>query len=108
MVNIIDIHASRPLRGYTVYCLAKARLAMLTKSLPQELAPEVRVNGIAPDAILWPEVEAYTAVHQASIDRAVVKYEGDPHDIAKAVLFLIRNADYITGQIISVDGGRTL
>ena len=108
IINIVDIHADRPLKNYTVYCIAKAGLVMLTKSLARELAPGVRVNGIAPGAILWPEVEDYGSVHTEIIERTALKREGHPEDIANAALFLIRNAAYITGQIISVDGGRTL
>jgi pteridine reductase len=108
IVNIIDIHADRPLKDYPVYCIAKAGLAMLTRSLARELAPYVRVNGVAPGAILWPEVQAYAAVHQEIIERTALKREGSPEDIGKTVLFLLRDAPYVTGQIITVDGGRTL
>jgi pteridine reductase len=108
IINIVDIHADRPLKNYTIYCIAKAGLVMLTKSMARELAPEVRVNGLAPGAILWPESEDYGSVHTEIIERTALKREGDPEDIAKAALFLILNADYITGQIISIDGGRTL
>jgi pteridine reductase len=108
IINIVDIHADRPLKNYTVYCIAKAGLVMLTKSMARELAPEVRVNGIAPGAILWPEIEGYGSVHTEIIERTALKREGDPEDIANAALFLILNADYITGQIISIDGGRSL
>ena len=108
IVNIVDIHADRPLKGYTVYSIAKAGLGMLTKSLARELAPTIRVNGIAPGAIMWPEVEAYEALHQEIIERTALKREGHPRDIADAVWFLIDNANYITGQIIAVEGGRTL
>lgn len=108
IVNIVDIHAERPLKGYTTYSVAKAGLAMLTKSLARELAPAVRVNGVAPGAILWPEVEAYEALHKEIIERTALKREGNPHDIAATVWFLIDAADYITGQVIAVDGGRTL
>ena len=80
----------------------------MTKSLARELAPEIRVNGVAPGAIMWPEVEAYEAVHQEIIDRTALKREGHPNDIAKTVQFLCDGPDYITGQIIAVDGGRTL
>ena len=108
IVNIVDIHAQRPLKGYCVYSVAKAGLGMLTKSLARELAPSVRVNGVAPGAILWPEVEAYESLHQEIIQRTALKREGHPRDIAATVWFLINTSDYITGQIISVDGGRTL
>ena len=108
IVNIVDIHAERPLKGYTLYCIAKAGLAMLTRSLARELAPEVRVNGISPGAIMWPEIEQYEPMHQEIIERTALKREGRPSDIADAVWFLSQRADYITGQIIAVDGGRTL
>ena len=81
---------------------------MLTKSLARELAPNIRVNGISPGAIMWPEVEDYEPMHQEIIERTALKREGNPTDIANTVWFLTSAADYITGQIISVDGGRTL
>lgn len=108
IINIVDIHSDRPLKGYTIYCIAKAGLGMLTKSLARELAPNIRVNGISPGAILWPEVEDYEPVHQEIIERTALKREGSPTDIADTVWFLASAADYITGQIIAVDGGRTL
>lgn len=108
IVNIVDIHGDRPLKGYPIYSIAKAGLIAMTKSLARELAPEIRVNGVAPGAIMWPEVEAYEAVHQEIIDRTALKREGHPRDIADTVQFLSAGPDYITGQIIAVDGGRTL
>lgn len=108
IINIVDIHGDRPLKDYPVYCISKAGLAMLTKSMARELAPEVRVNGISPGAIMWPEVEHYEGIHEEIISRTALKREGQPKDIADAALFLINNANYITGQIIAVDGGRTL
>jgi len=108
IVNIVDIHADRPLKNYPVYSIAKAGLAMLTKSLARELAPEVRVNAVSPGAILWPEAPHHTAQHQDIIQRTALKREGEPSDIARTVEFLVNNAPYITGQIIAVDGGRTL
>ena len=108
IVNIVDIHSDRPLKGYTIYCIAKAGLGMLTKSLARELAPNIRVNGISPGAIMWPEVEDYEPMHQEIIERTALKREGNPADIADTVWFLTSMADYITGQIIAVDGGRTL
>lgn len=108
IINIVDIHGDRPLKDYSVYCIAKAGLIMFTKSMARELAPEVRVNGIAPGAIMWPEVEEYENMHQEIISRTALKREGSPADIADTALFLIENANYITGQIIAVDGGRTL
>lgn len=111
VVNIVDIHAERPMAEHTVYCAAKAGLAMLTKSLARELAPAVRVNGVSPGAILWPEVEADSELaerQQQILARIPLGRPGQPGDIAKAVLFLVRDADYITGQILAVDGGRSL
>ncbi|ANB01287.1 pteridine reductase [Ectothiorhodospira sp. BSL-9] len=107
ILNIVDIHALRPLKGYPVYCAAKAGLWMLTQSLARELGPRVRVNGIAPGAILWPEAEENAATHEEMIQRTALKREGSPEDIATTALFLIRDARYITGQVIPVDGGRT-
>ncbi len=108
VVNIVDIHAGRPLKGYPLYSISKAGLAMLTRSMARELAPGIRVNGIAPGAIMWPEAEHYEAMHEEIISRTALKREGSPCDIADAALFLIRHANYVTGQVIAVDGGRTL
>ena len=108
IVNIVDIHAERPLRHYPVYSVAKAGLVMLTKSLACELGPEVRVNAIAPGAILWPENEMDDATKARIIERTFLKRQGSPDDIARAALFLIRDADYTSGQILNVDGGRSL
>ncbi len=110
IVNIIDIHGDRPLKNYSVYSIAKAGLAMMTRSLAKELAPEVRVNGLSPGAILWPENEALlTEQTKATIIRQIpLKRQGAPEDIAKAALFLACDAPYINGQIIAVDGGRSL
>lgn len=107
VVNIVDIHAERGLPGHSVYCIAKAGLAAMTKILAKELAPAIRVNAVAPGAILWPEQDAQTD-KAGILERIPLHRAGSPDDIAKAVRFLIRDADYITGQIISVDGGRTL
>ncbi len=108
IINMVDIHAFRPMRKHPVYCAAKAGLAMLTQSLARELGPEVRVNGIAPGAIMWPENDIDDATKQHIIERTALQRHGEPADIAKTVLFLLRDADYITGQIIPVDGGRSL
>ncbi|MEJ2692562.1 MAG: pteridine reductase [Candidatus Thiodiazotropha sp.] len=108
IINLLDIHAERPLKGYPIYSIAKAGNAMLVKSLARELGPEIRVNGIAPGAILWPE-QGLSEGDQASIlERTAMKRPGTPDDIASTLLFLLRDAPYITGQIIAVDGGRTL
>ncbi|MGH8752433.1 MAG: SDR family oxidoreductase, partial [Burkholderiales bacterium] len=110
IVNIVDIHAERPMKNYVVYSTAKAGLVNLTRSLARELAPEVRVNGVAPGAIIWPEDEAWSdeLSRQRIINSTLLKRVGDPEDIAKAVYFLIADAPYITGQIIAVDGGRSI
>ena len=107
IINIVDIHGDRPLKNYTVYSVAKAGLIMLTKSLARELAPNIRVNGVAPGAIMWPENEEADDLQQQIIDRTALKRKGAPKDIADTTWFLIQS-DYITGQIINVDGGRTL
>ena len=108
IINIVDIHGDRPLKNYCIYSIAKAGLIMFTKSMARELAPEIRVNGIAPGAIMWPEAEHYEGMHQEIISRTALKREGRPKDIAETALFLIEHANYITGHIIAVDGGRTL
>lgn len=108
IVNMIDIHAQRPLKNYPIYSAAKAGLAMLTRSLARELAPEVRVNGVAPGTILWPEAGLDPAVQQEILARTPQKRAGSPDDVARAILFLVRDADYITGQVIAVDGGRSI
>lgn len=108
IVNIVDIHADRPLKGHPIYSMAKAGLAMMTKSLAREMAPEVRVNGVAPGAILWPEQGLENFQKQEILDRVALKRKGSPHDIARAVRYLLVDADYVTGQIIAVDGGRSL
>ena len=108
IVNIVDIHADQPLRGHPVYSMAKAGLVMMTKSLAAELGPEVRVNGIAPGAILWPENDMDDAIKTKILERTFLKRQGNPQDIARAALFLIRDADYTSGHIIKVDGGRSL
>lgn len=108
IVNMIDIYAERPLARHPVYCMAKAALAMMTLSLAKELAPAVRVNGIAPGAVLWPESgKAYTD-QQELIARTPLQRAGTPEDVATAVLFLVRDATFTTGQILRVDGGRAL
>lgn len=110
IVNICDIHGDRPLKSYSVYSIAKAGLAMMTRGLAKELAPEVRVNGIAPGAILWPEKQAEVKDStKATIIRQIpLKRQGAPEDVANTAVFLARDAPYINGQILSVDGGRSL
>lgn len=108
IVNLIDIYAERPLREHAVYCMAKAALAMATKSLALELAPEVRVNAIAPGAILWAENETSAAKKEAMLARTPLARTGTPEEIAEAVRWLLQDARYVTGQILRVDGGRLL
>lgn len=107
IINMIDIHARRPLGDHPVYCAAKAGLHMLTLSLARDLGPEVRVNGIAPGAILWPENDDDRDAQQAIIRRTPLKRSGDADDIVRTALFLAGDAPFISGQIIAVDGGRS-
>lgn len=107
VINIVDIHADRPLKNYPVYCMAKAGLVMMTKTLAREYGDDIRVNAVAPGAILWPEgIDEQTK--QDIVSRTALKRKGDPEDIAKAVLYLVRDATYTTGQVLAVEGGRTL
>jgi pteridine reductase len=108
VVNIIDVHAERPMKGHAVYCITKAGLAMMTRCLASELGPDIRVNGVSPGAILWPEAEPDEAGKRAILERTALKRLGDPADIASAVVYLALEAPYVTGQILAVDGGRTL
>ena len=108
MVNLVDIHGEQPMREHTVYCISKAGLAMMTRSLARELGPSVRVNGVSPGAILWPEHELPDAQKQSILDRTALGRLGDPTDIATAVAYLALEAPYVTGQILAVDGGRSL
>ena len=110
IVNMADVHAERPLAQHAVYCAAKAGNVMLTRSLAKDLAPDIRVNGIAPGAILWPQSEAQLSEErkQTIIGKIALARAGNPSDIARTVRFLVVDAPYITGQIIAVDGGRTL
>ena len=108
IVNLADIYAEKPLAGHTVYCMAKAALLMATQSLALELAPDVRVNAIAPGAILWPEQDHSDTAKQAMLARTPLARTGTPEEIAKAVRWLLQDATYTTGQVIRIDGGRTL
>ncbi|MBT8143209.1 MAG: pteridine reductase [Gammaproteobacteria bacterium] len=108
IVNLVDIHGWRPLAGFPVYSTAKAGLDMLTRALARELGPEVRVNGVAPGPILWPETDGVEQTKQQIIAATALQRAGDPIDVAKTVLFLLRDATYITGQVIAVDGGRSI
>lgn len=108
IVNLADIHGLRPLEDHPVYCAAKAGLVMLTRALARELAPDVRVNAIAPGSILWPEGPAGDdpAVRQAVLEATPLARRGEPGDIAAALLYLVRDAPFVTGQVLAVDGGR--
>lgn len=110
VINLIDIHADYPLAGHTIYCMAKAALAAMTKSLAKELAPAVRVNGVAPGAILWPEGQGeMDAATQAQVLASVpLGRIGGVEAVAEAIEFLIAGTDYISGQILAVDGGRSI
>lgn len=108
IVNITDIHAERPLKDYALYCAAKAGLLGLTRALALELAPEVRVNAVAPGPILWPEDDSFNdSARQDILRRTPLARCGEPADIARTVLFLLAGAPYVSGQVIAVDGGRT-
>jgi pteridine reductase len=108
IVNITDIHAERPLKGYPLYCAAKGALLTLTRALAVELGPEVRVNAVAPGAILWPTDGQFPGAERSAIvDHTLLKREGSPDDIAATVLFLFTGAPYMTGQVLNIDGGRT-
>jgi pteridine reductase len=106
IINIADIYADKPLKNHSLYCMAKAGNVMMTKSLALELAPDIRVNGIAPGAILWPETPSNDT--QKILDKIPLKKLGNPDEIVNLVLFLASKTNYITGQIINIDGGRTL
>ena len=108
VINIVDIHADRPMPNHAVYNISKAGLAMMTRTLAWELGPAVRVNGVAPGAILWPESGSDDAAKQAILDRTALGRVGAASDIASAVAYLALDAPYVTGQILAVDGGRTL
>jgi pteridine reductase len=108
IINIVDIHAMRPLRHYTVYCAAKAGLQMLTRSLAKELGPEIRVNGISPGPVLLPEHGGDESKREKIIQRTILKRMGTPEDIARTALFFAASAPFITGQVLAVDGGRSV
>jgi len=108
ILNLIDIHGQRPLPEHTVYSTAKAALAMLTRSLARELGPEVRVNGIAPGPILWPENGIDEQVKQEIVSKTLLKRSGEPEDIVRTALFFAKDAPYVTGQVLAVDGGRSV
>lgn len=107
IINIADIHADRPLKGYPIYCTAKAGLVMLTKSLSRELAPNIRVNAVAPGPILWHDNDLTEQDKTQVLDEVLLKRLGSPTNIAEAILYLIQ-ADYVTGHVLAVDGGRSI
>jgi len=109
IVNIIDIHSDRPLKNHSIYNISKAGLKMLTKTLAKDLAPNIRVNGVSPGLILWPQDPTELSEEEKlnMLDRTALKSQGSTEDIAEAVLFLA-DAKYITGQVINIDGGRSL
>lgn len=113
IVNLADIHGERPLAGHGIYCMAKAALLMLSKSLALDLAPDVQVNAIAPGAILWPEPAngepaKETAAQVALLASTPLQRMGTPEDVAAAVSWLLHDAGYVTGQTLHLDGGRHL
>ncbi|MBS0376608.1 MAG: pteridine reductase [Proteobacteria bacterium] len=108
VLNLADIHAFRPLKRHPAYCAAKAGLVMLTQSLARELGPHVRVNGIAPGPVLWPEGAMDGDLQARILERTALKRMGTPADVARAALFFVRDAPYVTGQVLPVDGGRTV
>ena len=107
IVNIVDIYAEKPIPNHPIYCMAKAAVAMMTKSLAIELAPEARVNGVSPGAILWPENEISDEEKAAIVEKIPLSRAGNSSDISDLVLYLVKDAPYINGQIIAVDGGRS-
>lgn len=108
IVNIVDIYAQRPLPQHEVYCMSKAALAMATLALAQELGPDVRVNGVAPGNVMWSANPIKAETMETLISRTSLRRQGSPEDVAGAVLWLLRDADYVTGEIVRVDGGRSL
>ena len=108
IINLLDIHSKRPLRNHPLYASSKAGLAMLTLSLAKDMAPEVRVNGIAPGAILWPEEGMTESIKEDILNQVPLGKPGEARDIADCVIYLVRDATYVTGQIIAVDGGRSI
>lgn len=108
ILNMVDIHGRRPLKAHPVYSAAKAALVMLTRSLARELGPDIRVNGIAPGPVLWPERDLDATLKEEIIAKTALKRSGSPEDIARTALYLAADAPYVTGQVIAVDGGRSL
>lgn len=108
VVNLLDVHAVKPMHGHAVYCMAKAGLQMMTLAMAKDLGPQIRVNGVAPGAILWPEQDFSFEDQQKILKKIVMGRAGNPEDIASAVAYLGLDAPYVTGQVLAVDGGRSL
>ena len=108
VINLLDVHAVRPMSGHAVYCMAKAGLQMMTLAMAKDLGPQIRVNGVAPGAILWPEQDSTSEDQQKILNKTVMGRAGKPEDIASAVAYLGLDAPYVTGQVLAVDGGRSL
>jgi pteridine reductase len=108
IVNLADIHALRPLRTHTVYSVAKAGLVMLTRSLARELGPAIRVNAIAPGPVLWPEAGLDADLKAEIVEKTALKRAGNPRDVARAALYFAIDAPFVTGQVLAVDGGRSI
>jgi pteridine reductase len=108
VINLLDVHAVRPMRDHAVYCMAKAGLQMMTLALARDLGPQIRVNGVAPGAILWPEQGSTSSERQGILKNTVMGKAGRPEDIASAVVYLGLDAPYVTGEVLAVDGGRSL
>jgi pteridine reductase len=108
VINILDVHAVRPMSGHAVYCMAKAGLQMMTMALAKDLGPQIRVNGVAPGAILWPEAQSSPELQEKILEKTIMGRCGTPEDIAAAVAYLGLEAPYVTGQVLAVDGGRSL
>ena len=108
IVNLGDIYGERPLKDHAIYCMAKAALLMLTQSLAKDLGPEVRVNAVAPGAVMWPEQGKAEHEKQAMLASTALRRAGEPGDVAEAVRWLIQDARYTTGEVVRVDGGRFL
>jgi len=108
VLNLLDVHAVRPMSGHAVYCMAKAGLQMMTLAMAKDLGPQIRVNGVAPGAILWPEQDSTSEDQQRILNKTIMGRAGKPEDIASAVAYLGLDAPYVTGQVLAVDGGRSL
>ena len=108
VLNMADIHGQRPLRDHAVYSAAKAGLIMLTRSLARELGPEVRVNAIAPGPVLWPERGMSADLQAEIVGKTALRRGGSPDDVAAAAYYFVAEAPFVTGQVLAVDGGRSL